>query len=570
VVQFRQKVDFGVDIEASNVEEEFAYRLAILDVEEAEMTEVRMRVGGRVRTQADRYVEEKFAPRFADSLPKDPEHFLVLAQEEALDSGDLYKVDVETGRMEKETELAQFEEDPVFNTDGEPIAMLTARGDEFVLLGRPSGSDEWRAIDRRKIADREAIFPEGASSDPNTFYAVDAAIGDKGALVKINVATGEREIVKQHSKTSDLGLVYSPRVSEPDKVIGYEAVYDEVEREIFDPELKPLYDAINAALPGQTNDITSATEDLSIAIIYSTSAKDPGSYYLLFDRKRMEFLGNQKPLIQPNQLGERDLVEIEARDGLMIPTYITTPPQGASEAPYPTIMVPHGGPWARDFPGFDEWAQFLASHGYLVLQPQFRGSTGFGERLWKAGDAQWGGTMQDDLDDVALWAVDEGLARRDELGIFGWSYGGYAAFAGAVEEDPIWACAAPGAGVVDLTEFRSLIAGSRVGRLRQLPHVAGLEPVEHIDNVSIPVLMVHGDDDFRVPVGQSRRFWKKFDDASDAWGKYVELEGAGHFFYTLYYPHKKTLYENLLKFFSGPCGMDNPANPYDGYSDSRS
>lgn len=205
---------------------------------------------------------------------------------------------------------------------------------------------------------------------------------------------------------------------------------------------------------------------------------------------------------------------------------LTVPIHG--EAPFPAVVMPHGGPWARDYTVFDTWRQFLADRGYVVLQPQYRGTLGLGQTLWRKGDREWGGTMQDDKDDGAAWMVEQGLVDADRIAMYGFSYGGYAAMAAIVRDDPPYQCAIAGAGLAELRTFqRVTFEGSRFGRQFQNPTVAGLSPLEHVERASIPILIFHGNRDQIVPIDQS----EKFHAALIAAGKdstYVEITDYGH------------------------------------------
>jgi dipeptidyl aminopeptidase/acylaminoacyl peptidase len=146
---------------------------------------------------------------------------------------------------------------------------------------------------------------------------------------------------------------------------------------------------------------------------------------------------DKRPWIDPDDIGEQKWVSYTARDGLKIPALLDLPAGWSKEqGPLPLVVNPHGGPWARDYAGWDAsgWVPFLTSRGFAVLRPQYRGSTGLGRKLWVAGDAEWGLKMQDDKDDGAQWLVDEGIADPDKMVMFGYSYGGFAAVAAAVKD----------------------------------------------------------------------------------------------------------------------------------------
>jgi dipeptidyl aminopeptidase/acylaminoacyl peptidase len=199
----------------------------------------------------------------------------------------------------------------------------------------------------------------------------------------------------------------------------------------------------------------------------------------------------------------------------------------------------------------------LASHGYMVLQPNYRGSTGFGLNHWKKGDNNWGQTMQDDKDDGAKFLIDKGLADPERMAIFGWSYGGYAAFAASVRENGPFKCAIAGAGVSDINRIgASLFNRGRYGRVFQGKTVTGLSPIENAEKLAMPLFIIHGDIDQRVPVEQSRLMVDKLKSLGKP-HKYLELEGADHFYNTLYYRHKSEFYPAMVDWLENSCFTDS-------------
>ena len=226
-----------------------------------------------------------------------------------------------------------------------------------------------------------------------------------------------------------------------------------------------------------------ASRTIGAKILFSVeSPRNAPSYYLLLNKTKLVGIGAERPWIKPETLGDRSLVYYDARDGLKIPAFLTLPPgfKKGDPAP-PAIVLPHGGPWARDFIGWDAtgWTQFLATRGYAVLQPQYRGSDGWGHNLWLAGDGEWGLKMQDDKDDGANWMVKEGYASKDRIAIFGYSYGGFAAFAASVRPGGPFKCAIAGAGVSNLTRIANNWGENRLQRAYQGRTVKGMDPQQN-------------------------------------------------------------------------------------------
>ncbi|QQN75105.1 S9 family peptidase [Croceicoccus sp. YJ47] len=214
---------------------------------------------------------------------------------------------------------------------------------------------------------------------------------------------------------------------------------------------------------------------------------------------------------------------------------IVTVPQDREAKNLPVIVMPHGGPRARDYEGWDSWAQFFADRGYAVIQPNFRGSTGYGVAFERAGLGQWGLRMQDDVDDALAWAAGKGMVDPARACIVGGSYGGYVAMRAAERNPELYRCAISFAGVADLSKMMSHDSASYVGRgLRaywkgQVSDLAGVSPINNAQGFGIPVLLVHGKDDLRVPVDQSRDMAKKLRAAGKDVTYIEQAEGDHHF-----------------------------------------
>lgn len=246
----------------------------------------------------------------------------------------------------------------------------------------------------------------------------------------------------------------------------------------------------------------------------------PTEHYLLRGQK-IQLLAKEFPDVDRRALGTARFVYYKARDGLNIPAYLTVPnPQLCGPGPYATVIHPHGGPWARDTMDYDRsgWVPMLVSQCRVVLQPQYRGSQGWGRTLWFAGDREWGGKMQDDKDDGVKWLVSQKLADPKRVAMFGFSYGGYAAFAASVRPNGLYKCAIAGAGVSDIERIWAKFFTNPYFQSGQEPTVRGLSPLSKADKIEIPIMVYHGDRDQIVPLIQSELFVDK----AKAAGKPVE------------------------------------------------
>ena len=211
-------------------------------------------------------------------------------------------------------------------------------------------------------------------------------------------------------------------------------------------------------------------------------------------------------------------IRYKARDGLEISAVLTLPRERDAKQ-LPLILMPHGGPFARDSETWNWWAQFLAERGYAVLQPNYRGSSGYGAAFAEKGEGQWGLAMQDDLNDALDWAVKQGIADAKRVCIAGASYGGYAAMRAAQRDGERFRCAVSYAGVSDLTSMmrydsRFLNHGTRRDWMKeQAPDFRAVSPIYFPEQFSVPILLMHGKKDLRVQVKQSREMAEKLDKA---------------------------------------------------------
>jgi len=405
-----------------------------------------------------------------------------------------------------------------FEGDGE-----TARI-EFEV--RKVGSNDWTPAGSFFARDRQGPQPLGFSKDPNVLYMSDNKDREVAAVREYRLDTGElSEPIFAHQKYDATGVLLGQTKKKFGELLGFRYYGADLATYWVDADRLALQRGLNEAFPGMTVSLGSFSDDESRAIIFVSSSNDPGSYYLYDAAKGLTALGRPRPLLDPAKLASTELVSYQARDGLTIPAFLTIPKTGSK--PFPAVVMPHGGPWARDDIGFDTWRQFLADRGYVVLQPQYRGSDGWGQTLWRAGDREWGQKMQDDKDDGAQWLVDQGLVAKDRIAMYGFSYGGYAAMAAIVRPNPPYQCAIAGAGLSELRTFDKITFETRFGREFQNPTIAGLSPLDVVQQASIPIMIFHGDRDQIVPIEQSEKYYAALKKAGKN-VQYIEIDDYGH------------------------------------------
>jgi dipeptidyl aminopeptidase/acylaminoacyl peptidase len=275
-------------------------------------------------------------------------------------------------------------------------------------------------------------------------------------------------------------------------------------------------------------------------IVFTDGGDDSGTYWFVnIDKGSADPLGKAYPTVTSKDVGPVRMIDYKAADGLDLHGVLTLPP-GREARNLPLVVMPHGGPWARDYPKFDYWAQAFASRGYAVFQPNFRSSTGYGQALYEAGYGEWGRKMQTDISDGAAELARQGIVDPKRACIVGWSYGGYAAQAGVTVQHRLYRCAVSMAGVSDLAKqlkYTEDEAGIDSPAARTWSLFLGVKsdwgvlrdisPAMLASRADAPILLIHGNDDTVVPIAQSDEMEK----ALQAAGKPVErvtLKGADH------------------------------------------
>ena len=490
-------------------------------------------------------------------LPLDPVN--VLAEDQRVEGrGDVYRINIYTGAAERIERGSERFGDYRADLKGELRSRIELNydGGKVYLAQWFKNPDNgrWEEHFRSYAKDRVIRSVVGFSTDPNVAY-VSAPLGDKLALFEYDIRQRKfLEPVFAH-KLFDVGssLSQSSTPSDYGQVIGFSLLGPRHQTYWVDDQLASIANGLKQALAvkemaldwtdpggpqtatitladGADADIVSWSNDRSLMIVEKSGPSLPPEYYLLSNGSRLQPLGKGQPWLDPAALGTSRLVEYRARDGQMIPAFLTVPPKALyGPGPYPTLIEPHGGPWARDeltwdVPGF---VQYFASHGYAVLQPQFRGSEGWGQALWRAGDGEWGQKMQDDKDDGVRWLVAQGIADPRRVAMFGYSYGGYAALAAAVRPNGLYQCAISGAGAGDLGALERATFDNRFQREFQHPTIKGLDVLDHAKEAQIPLFLYHGDRDQIVDVEQSRKFASALKSAGKP-HRYLEIADMGH------------------------------------------
>jgi dipeptidyl aminopeptidase/acylaminoacyl peptidase len=290
-----------------------------------------------------------------------------------------------------------------------------------------------------------------------------------------------------------------------------------MERYFFDEEMKNIYDRLAKDLGKFQINITSATKAEDKFMIRVYSDRNLGSYYV-YDKNtdQLTKVAEISPWLKEEELAEMLPVQYTSRDGVTINAYLTLPAGYTMETAkkLPVVINPHGGPWARDGWYFNPEVQFMANRGYAVLQPNFRGSTGYGRKFWEISFKQWGQTMQDDVTDGTKWLIDQGIADPERIAIYGGSYGGYATLQGIVREPDLYAAAVDYVGVSNLFTFLQTIPPYWKPYLQMMYEMVGdpkadslmfvaNSPAMNADKIKTPLFIAQGANDPRVNKAES-------------------------------------------------------------------
>ncbi len=413
-------------------------------------------------------------------------------------------------------------------------------------------TEKWEEHHRLYATNREGMTPVAFDNDGRRVYMLDNTGRERSVIRTYDLLTRELgEPLYGGGDVEAISILQATNPGDFGEIVGFVGARDKVERRYTEPKRMSMQNRLAQALPaGQEHRWVAMSDDLTVIVVLSTGPREAGAYYLLVNGKDLVPLGRSFPMLEPDRMADMEFVAYKARDGLEIPGFLTLPQSG--EKPYPAVVLPHGGPWARDYLGWDRWAQFLANRGYAVLQPQYRGSEGFGQTLWRAGDNEWGQKMQDDKDDGAYWLAEEGIADPDRIAIFGYSYGGFAAMAASVRPDSPFQCAISGAGLAELRSFDKITFENPLQREFQNPTIGGMSPLDHVRESEIPIFVFHGDRDQRVPVDQSRKFVRAMERA----GKDVQYLEIVDLWHSLpWWPqHHLAMFESLENYLANDCG----------------
>ena len=474
-------------------------------------------------TESTNIVDRALPPNHAlHSVLRDGSSDVVIERHVYSESGQpqgttLLRLNTRTGLA---TNLAQGSPEHVIDwtldAQGVPRVVLTQWADKAALYWKATADKPWTLVREYKAYSGNSaptpIFVD--ASDTLYLRGRSGATTDTSALLRVDMRSGKLEEAQTLLALDGYDFSGSLVRTDEGKVLGIHYLTDARATHWFDPALAQAQKQVDALLPGFTNRLDCGQcESPARLLVVSQSDRQP-TVFRLFDVKAgtLSELAAARPWIKPATMATRDLMRITTRDGLRIPVHVTRPT--GQRGPAPMIVLVHGGPWVRG----GEWrwyaeSQFLASRGYVVIEPEFRGSTGFGDKLYRAGFKQWGLAMQDDVADATQWAIKQGHADPKRVCIAGASYGGYATLMGLIRHPELYRCGFQWVGVTDIDLMYSInwsdfsenwkghgmpaLIGDREKDAAQL---AATSPIKLAAKLTQPLLMAYGGVDRRVPI----------------------------------------------------------------------
>ena len=493
-----------------------------------------------------------------DDLPDQKDFIIIGLNKRNKQVFDPYRLNLKSGKISILAENPGNIQGWMFDHEGKlRIATAIVDGVNTSLLYRDSEQEEFKTIVTTNF--KEGFSPQFFTFDNKNIIGTSNLGRDKSVVVEFDPSTGKEVKELYGNEDYDVGGVAYSRKR---KVITA-AYYNswKSERHFFDQQSKALFEKVQNHLPGYEISVSGMSDDENIFIIRTYSDKSLGAYFIYNAKEdNLDKIVEVSPWIDENEMSNQLPISYNSRDGLKINGYLTLPKGYDMEnaKDLPVVINPHGGPWARDEWGFNPEIQFLANRGYAVLQMNFRGSVGYGRKFWEASFKKWGREMQDDITDGTQWLIDQGIADKKRIAIYGGSYGGYATLMGLVKEPQLYAAGVDYVGVSNMFTFMKTIPPYWEPMLEMMYEMVGdvekdsamlreVSPVFHVDKIKAPLFIAQGANDPRVNVDESDQMVKAMKEKGIE-VEYLVKDNEGHGFRNE--ENKFDFYRAMEKFLS--------------------
>lgn len=475
-----------------------------------------------------------------DDLPDQKDFIIIGLNKRNKQVFDPYRLNLKSGKTSILAENPGNIQGWMFDHEGKlRIATAIVDGVNTSLLYRDSEQEEFKTIVTTNF--KEGFSPQFFTFDNKNIIGTSNLGRDKSVVVEFDPSKGKEVKELYGNEDYDVGGVAYSRKR---KVITA-AYYNswKSERHFFDQQSKALFEKVQNHLPGYEISVSGMSDDENIFIIRTYSDKSLGAYFIYNAKEdNLDKIVEVSPWIDENEMSNQLPISYNSRDGLKINGYLTLPKGYDMEnaKDLPVVINPHGGPWARDEWGFNPEIQFLANRGYAVLQMNFRGSVGYGRKFWEASFKKWGREMQDDITDGTQWLIDQGIADKKRIAIYGGSYGGYATLMGLVKEPQLYAAGVDYVGVSNMFTFMKTIPPYWEPMLEMMYEMVGdvekdssmlreVSPVFHVDKIKAPLFIAQGANDPRVNVDESDQMVKAMKEKGIE-VEYLVKDNEGHGF----------------------------------------
>lgn len=483
--------------------EKFKSDLFIIDKQGANERQLNSNAKSRVRVLEDQLIDDKY--------------LLVLSNQRDSTVSDVYRLNVRDGKMSIAAQNPGNITNWMTDSKGKLRMAVSSDGVNETLWYRENEYQKFKAILTNNF--KTTLMPVAFAEDkPNIIYAISDVSRDKSALVELDCITGKEKSILFANDT--LNVVDAQYSRQKGKMAYVVCETWKKEKHYLDNDAKLLYQKIDQLLPNTESRILDRDKNENVFVIRTFTDRNPGSYYLyIANTGILKKLSDINSSIKEEQMCEMKPINYSSRDGMKINGYLTLPLSTTAKN-LPVVVMPHNGPGQRNTWGYNAEVQFLANRGYAVLQINYRGSTGYGKNFYAAGFKQWGGKIQDDIDDGVKWLINEKIANPQRIAIYGNGFGGFIALNSAIQSPKLYKCAASNSGVLNLLSYIKSIPPFLKSNLQMYYDIVGnpdtefdymrqASPVFHADKVNIPIFITQNVKDQRINSNDAIQFVKE-------------------------------------------------------------